>query len=85
MVTSSFASPLRNHHFSETTRLRGVSEHSNESVVAIENTLNEVDRALERLRVGTYRTCQVCGAPIDDAELVNNPLLANCRAHPELS
>jgi hypothetical protein len=68
-----------------TTKLWGVSDYSNESVIAIENTLNEVDRALERLRVGTYRTCQVCDAPIDDAELVKNPLLANCRAHPELS
>ena len=65
--------------------LAGVSEFSNESVVAIENTLNNVDRALERLRVGNYRTCQACGAEIDQAELLKNPLLANCRAHPELS
>jgi len=62
-----------------------VSEFSNESVVAIENTLNNVDRALERLRVGTYRTCQACGAEIDQAELLRDPLLANCSAHPELS
>jgi|GEM_PF-399505 RNA polymerase-binding transcription factor DksA len=65
--------------------LAGVSEFSNESVVAIENTLNNVDRALERLRVGTYRTCQACGTEIDQAELLKNPLLANCPAHPELS
>lgn len=62
-----------------------MSDFSNESVIAIETTLNEVDRALERLRVGTYRTCQVCQTPIDDAELVANPLLANCPAHPELA
>jgi hypothetical protein len=65
--------------------LAGVSEFSNESVVAIENTLNNVDRALERLRGGTYRTCQACGTEIDQAELLKNPLLANCPAHPELS
>jgi RNA polymerase-binding transcription factor DksA len=64
--------------------LAGVSEISNESVVAIENTLNNVDRALERLRVGTYRSCQACGNEIDQAELLKNPLLANCPAHPEL-
>jgi RNA polymerase-binding transcription factor DksA len=62
-----------------------VSDFNNESVAAIETTLNDVDRALERLRVGTYRSCQVCNTPIDDAELVANPLLANCPAHPELA
>lgn len=62
-----------------------MSEFNNESVAAIENTLNEVDRALERLRVGTYRLCQVCATPISDAELIVSPLLANCPAHPELS
>jgi len=62
-----------------------MSEFSNESVIAIETTLNEVDRALERLRVGSYRTCQVCSTPIADADLVANPLLANCPAHPELA
>jgi RNA polymerase-binding transcription factor DksA len=62
-----------------------VTDFANESVSAIESTLNDVDRALERLRSGTYRTCQVCSAPIDDNELVANPLLANCPAHPELA
>jgi RNA polymerase-binding transcription factor DksA len=54
-------------------------------VLAIETTLNEVDRALERLRVGSYRTCQVCETPIADADLIANPLLANCPSHPELA
>jgi RNA polymerase-binding transcription factor DksA len=60
-------------------------EFANESVRAIESTLNDVDRALERLRNGNYRTCQVCNAPIDESVLVANPLLANCPAHPELA
>ncbi len=60
-------------------------EFDNESVATIENTLNDVDRALERLRVGSYRACQVCGESIEEAELVATPLLANCPAHPELS
>ena len=62
-----------------------MSEFTNESVLAIESTLNSVDQVLERLRVGTYRTCQVCDTPIDETDLVANPLLANCLAHPELS
>ena len=44
-----------------------MSEFTNESVAQIEATLNEVDRALERLRPGSYRTCQVCGSAIDEA------------------
>jgi len=62
-----------------------MSEFSNESVRTIETTLNNVDRALERLRSGTYRECQVCQGPIAQEALLENPLLANCAAHPELS
>jgi RNA polymerase-binding transcription factor DksA len=62
-----------------------MSDFANESVTAIETTLNEVDRALERLRSGTYRSCQACGASIDAVDLESNPLLANCRTHPELA
>jgi RNA polymerase-binding transcription factor DksA len=62
-----------------------MSDFTNESVSAIEMTLSDVDRALERLRLGAYRSCQVCGTPINDVDLESNPLLANCRAHPELA
>jgi len=62
-----------------------MSDFANESVSAIETTLTNVDRALERLRNGTYRTCQVCNTPIDEGLLVASPLLANCPAHPELA
>lgn len=62
-----------------------MTEFANESVTAIEARLNDVDRALERLRAGSYRTCQVCNTPIDESALVTNPLLANCPSHPELA
>jgi RNA polymerase-binding transcription factor DksA len=62
-----------------------MSDFANESVAAIEARLTDVDRALERLRAGSYRTCQVCNTPIDEAALVANPLLANCPSHPELA
>jgi RNA polymerase-binding transcription factor DksA len=64
--------------------LASVPDVDNESVAAIESQLNAVDHALERLRKGTYFSCQVCGAPIDEADLVSRPTLANCPAHPEL-
>jgi RNA polymerase-binding transcription factor DksA len=62
-----------------------VADSTNESVIAVETTLSDVDRALERLRQGTYRECQVCSTPIDEADLEANPVLANCPAHPELA
>ena len=62
-----------------------MTEFPNESVNEIATTLNNVDRALERLRAGTYRNCQVCDGQIDESELIADPLLANCSAHPELA
>ncbi|MGA7833625.1 MAG: hypothetical protein WCA31_00270 [Acidimicrobiales bacterium] len=62
-----------------------MNEFTNESVAQIDATLNSVDRALERLRAGTYRTCQVCGETIADTDLEANPVLAHCSAHPELA
>ncbi len=61
-----------------------MSEITNETVTSIEATLASVDRALERLRAGTYRQCQVCGRAIDEADLVADPLLSHCSEHPEL-
>lgn len=66
------------------TSLAAMSDSSFDTVARLEATLNDVDRALERLRNGSYRRCQVCDAPIDEAALVATPLLANCPAHPEL-
>jgi RNA polymerase-binding transcription factor DksA len=62
-----------------------MSEIANETVGAIDATLRDVERALERLRAGSYRRCQVCDTPIADSDLIANPLLANCPAHPELA
>jgi len=61
-----------------------VETPESETVTGLEATLDRVDRALERLRQGTYRTCQVCQAPIDEAALAADSLLASCPAHPEL-
>jgi len=44
-------------------------------------TLDDVDRALDRLSEGTYRTCEVCRAPLNDARLAANPTLRHCADH----
>lgn len=62
-----------------------MSEITNETVASIEMTLASVERALERLRAGTYRQCQVCDSPIDEADLIADPLLSHCSEHPELA
>ncbi|MEI8127254.1 MAG: hypothetical protein WCG86_05485 [Actinomycetota bacterium] len=61
-----------------------MSDVSNETVQQIENTLNEVDRALDRLRSGTYRACEVCGSEIEENLLAADALRASCVAHPRL-
>jgi len=53
----------------------------NDSLKSIEASLDAVDRALERLRAGTYRTCQVCGSPIEQNALEGDPVRATCDAH----
>jgi RNA polymerase-binding transcription factor DksA len=62
-----------------------MSDFTNESVSAIEATLNQVDRALERLRVGEYRRCEVCQEELDETFLVASPLAAKCPAHLNLT
>jgi DnaK suppressor protein len=44
-------------------------------------TLDDVDRALERLDAGTYGTCEVCGESIDDDRLVARPTVSTCLRH----
>lgn len=62
-----------------------MSEFTNESVLSIETTLRGVEHALERLREGTYRRCEVCSSPIEESDLEADPLTATCRAHLDLS
>jgi len=50
-------------------------------LTSVEGELADVERALQRLDEGTYGTCQVCGAAIDDARLAAEPAAAGCREH----
>ena len=46
-----------------------------------EQLLDAVDRALVRIREGTYRTCEACGQPIGDERLVAEPTTRLCHDH----
>jgi DnaK suppressor protein len=43
--------------------------------------LASVDLALARLDDGSYGTCEVCGSPLDAADLEADPLLSRCSGH----
>ena len=43
--------------------------------------LSEVEAALERVRTGTYGTCEVCLQPIDVARLEARPTARTCVHH----
>ncbi|MCS6861859.1 MAG: TraR/DksA C4-type zinc finger protein [Abditibacteriales bacterium] len=48
----------------------------------LQQRLNDINRALERLREGTYGICEMCGQPIKPARLEALPwttLCLNCR------
>ena len=46
-----------------------------------EGLLVDVEAALERLESGQYRTCEICGAPLEMATLASAPTLRRCLAH----
>jgi len=44
-----------------------------------------VETILSRMSAGTFRSCEVCGADIDDELLVADPMRSSCVEHPPLS
>jgi RNA polymerase-binding transcription factor DksA len=46
-----------------------------------EGLLGDVEAALERLESGRYRTCEICGAPLEPATLAGAPTLRRCVVH----
>jgi RNA polymerase-binding transcription factor DksA len=47
----------------------------------LENRYNDVLGALSRIEAGTYGTCGVCGAAIEDDRLAAEPAARTCKAH----
>ena len=52
-----------------------------EDLAAAEAELDAVEHALERLDDGSYGSCEVCGTPLDDAQLAGDPTARFCSAH----
>jgi len=48
---------------------------------AAERDVDDVETALQRLDDGTYGTCEICGAAIDEAVLAEDPARRTCGAH----
>jgi RNA polymerase-binding transcription factor DksA len=48
---------------------------------AAERDVDAVEKALNRLDDGTYETCEVCGAPIADELLADDPTRRACAEH----
>ena len=52
---------------------------------AINDTLeiryNNIKRALEKVEDGTFGTCEICHAPIEEERLEANPAARTCTAH----
>lgn len=51
---------------------------------SISSSLDEVDRALEKVDAGTFGVCDICGEPIPTARLEARPFTARCVAHADL-
>lgn len=49
----------------------------------LENRLNEVKEALERIEHNTYGECEVCGEQIEEKRLEANPAARTCMKHME--
>lgn len=47
----------------------------------LKNLLNEVDRALDKMKNGTFGLCEVCKDPIEDYRLKKDPLACFCLDH----
>ncbi len=46
----------------------------------LEKTLEDIDKALDRINKGTYGVCKYCGRPIDEKRLVARPVASSCVA-----
>ncbi len=47
----------------------------------LEERLNEVNSALERIETNTYGICKVCGNAIEEDRLEANPAASTCKEH----
>lgn len=48
---------------------------------ALEGRWSDIKAAIEKIETGTYGTCEVCGAQIEEDRLEANPAARTCKAH----
>jgi RNA polymerase-binding transcription factor DksA len=58
-----------------------VEERYESALAQSQQVLNDVDRALERLSDGGYGSCETCGTPIFEADLLTDPTRRVCEQH----
>jgi sigma-B regulation protein RsbU (phosphoserine phosphatase) len=79
-MTTAMQSALRTHLRERQQGLRtAVSEHK--EAMPLVNLLKEVDAALERMDRGSYGVCMVCNDTVEDARLLEDPLVCMCFSH----
>jgi RNA polymerase-binding transcription factor DksA len=58
-------------------------EEKTSTLALLETEWNNINRALEKIDNGTYGTCEVCEAPIEEDRLEAEPAARTCIAHLE--
>jgi RNA polymerase-binding transcription factor DksA len=58
-----------------------MEERAENELARSASVLDDVERSLERLSDGSYGTCEVCHAPIAEADLEHDPTRRRCGQH----
>jgi len=58
-------------------------EEKSALITPLEARLSQVENALAKIESGTYGTCRVCNAAIEDQRLAANPAAETCMTHLE--
>jgi DnaK suppressor protein len=57
------------------------AEEAIATLALLETRYRNINRALTKLEIGTYGTCEICGEPIEADRLGANPAARTCKAH----
>jgi DnaK suppressor protein len=50
-------------------------------VATLERRYNDITRALDKIKAGTFGACEICGAPVESDRLDANPSARTCKVH----
>ncbi len=66
------------HNFADSSQVTAERGEAEALATQLRETLDEVERALEKLTLGTYGTCEICSATINPARLDAIPTARTC-------